>query len=118
MKLPIRSARCLLDGDYAGIEVVVRTNVPIRVYQQMDSQKFDSILMALAEMTISSNVTDNADKSVDLTTVDGWREMPPDLLLQVVTRIKETAIVPKASANGSATLSSPAMEPSRPITTS
>jgi len=117
MKLPIRSTRCLLDGDYAGIEVIVRTNVPIRVYQEMDSQKFDSILAALAEMTVSSNVTDDNDVSVDLTTVDGWREMPPDLLLQVVTRIKETAIVPKANENGSATHSSPVTEPSRSTTT-
>lgn len=106
-KLPIRTAHCELQGDYAGFWLEIRANPPLRVLEDFAPGDFGRQIAALAELTRASNFVDEHDAPIDLTTVAGWREMPSDLLNEVAARITEVLTLPKVSSNGSATPSSP-----------
>lgn len=102
-KRPIRTARYELEGDYAGCYIVVRTNPPMRLYEDFASGDFPRILNALAAMTLESNLTNDDGEPVDMHTIDGWREQSRDVLSQVVAKINEAMTVPKANGTGSMT---------------
>lgn len=115
-KFTVRSKRYELEGDYEGFWIEIRTNPPMRVYEEFSSGVMSQLYGALALMTLASNMVDEHDAPVDLTTVEGWRSMPKDLLEQTADRIITSMTVPKTSGNGSQTRSLPEPEPS-PATT-
>jgi hypothetical protein len=100
-KLPVRTSQIDLTGEYAGFWLIVRTNPPMRVFEEFASQDIARVIAALAVMTRSSNLVDERDQPVDLTTVAGWREMPGDLLAEVAERLRESLGSPKASSTTS-----------------
>jgi hypothetical protein len=115
---PIRTHRFELDGDWSGFWILVRTNPPMRVYEDLvAARKISDAYAALAEMTLSSNLTDEHGESVDLTQPAGWRAMPLEFIEEAAALIKKATEVPKASGNGSPQRSSPELE-SSPSTTS
>lgn len=116
-KLPVRTSRIELTGDYTGFWLEVRTNPPMRVFEEFASQDITRVIAALAVMTLSSNLVDDKEQPVDLTTVAGWREMPADILAEVAERLRESLGSPKANSNGSAMPSSSAEAPSLTGTT-
>lgn len=116
-KSSIRTKRCELEEPYAGYHVTVRTNPPMQVYEDFSSGDLARILAALATVTTESDLTDDDDAPVDLTTPAGWRKMPSDLLAQVAARFQEALAIPKANANGSSMPSSQAGDLSHTTTT-
>jgi hypothetical protein len=102
-KLPVHIQRVELSGEYAGFWLDVRTNPPMRVFEEFASGDISRVIGALAVMTRDSNLVDESDQPVDLTTVSGWKEMPADLLGEVAERLREHLGSPKASSNGSTT---------------
>lgn len=116
-RLPVHTARCDMTGEYEGFYLVIRKNPPMRVFEEFASGTFTRVLEALAALTRESNLVDEQGNAVDLTTVEGWREMPIDLLTEVSARVNEVLTVPKASENGSMTPSSLAKEKSPAPTT-
>ena len=117
-KFPIRTARCDLTDDYAGFYVVVRTNPPMRIYEEFSSGDFARVLAGMAALTVESNLTDPEGNPVNLSTLEGWREMPQDLLGAVSQTIQAAVASPKATGTGSTTPSSSAEGQSHPTTTS
>lgn len=105
-KLPVRVARIALTGEYEGFWLDVRMNPPMRVFEEFASQDIARVIAALALMTRASNLVDEKDQPVDLSTVAGWGEMSADLLAEVAERLRDAMSSPKASSNGSPTSSS------------
>jgi hypothetical protein len=116
-KLPVRTSRIELTGEYAGFWLEIRTNPPMLVFEEFASQDVARIIAALAVVTRSSNLVDENDQPVDLTTVAGWRKMPGDLLAEVAERLRESLVSPKASSTISTTPSSPGADRSPVATT-
>lgn len=101
MELPVKSATIHLDGEYAGVSLTLRTNPPIRIFDELSSGDLDRILVGLSAVTLASNLDD-----VDLSTPNGWRSMPTDVIQQAVEKFTNaiTQVDPltkSASASGS-----------------
>lgn len=116
-KSEIRTARLELSDPFAGQYLVIRTNPRMRVFRGLASGKLDEMLEALASMAIESNLTDEDDEPVDVTSADGWAELDSQGLEYIAGQIVEALKAPKASANGSSTQPLPEREPSRPTST-
>ncbi len=116
-KIPIRYKDFAFTADYDGFLIKLRTNPPLRVYEEFISGELPRICAALATMTLESNVVDEADEPLDLTSIEGWRSVPLDLLEQAAVMLKAALTIPKASGTGSSTLSSPEPVPSPTTTT-
>lgn len=112
MKEQIKTRRCELSGDFAGIWIDIRTNPPMRVYEDLISGDLARVYAALATMTRATNLTDEHDQPLDLSTVAGWREVSLELISETATQIKAALAFPKGSSNGSPTSSPSAAEPS------
>ena len=101
--------RVELTGKYQGYWVEIDSDPELRVYRELSSGDFDRIIGAMATLVVASNVRRKDGEPVDLSTSDGWMSMPKTLLGQVSSRVMEVLRedAPKASSNGSTTLSSP-----------
>lgn len=115
MKKEIRTARLDLSDPFAGQHIVIRTNPRMRVFRGLASGNLEKMLDALALMSIESNLTDEDDQPIDVTTADGWSEVNQDALEYIADQIVEALKVPKANANGSSTQPLPDKELSPPI---
>jgi hypothetical protein len=117
VKTEIRTARIELSDPFAGYYVVIRTNPPLRVFRGLAAMDVEKTLAAFASLSIESNLTDENDRPVDVTTVEGWAEMTSDLMAHVAAKIGDALKAPKVSANGSTTQSYLGEEKSPPTTT-
>lgn len=117
MKTEIRTARVELTDPFAGFYVVIRTNPPMRVFRGLASGKIEQTLEAFAAISLESNLTDEQERPVDVTTADGWGEMTEAVIGHVAERITETLKAPKAHANGSTTPSLAETVPFQPTST-
>ena len=117
MKELIKTARLELTGEFAGIWIDIRKNPPMRVYEDFASGEIARVMKALATMTRASNLTDQNDAPLDLKSVDGWREVSGDLIGEVAMQIKTALAPPKATQNGSSTLTPTEAGSSHPNTT-
>lgn len=113
----IKTKRLDLTGEFEGIWVEIRSNPPMRVYEDFASGDIARVMKALATMTRSSNLKDQDDKPIDLKSVDGWREVSSDLIGEVAMQIKLAMEPPKATANGSPTPTPSGAGPSHASTT-
>lgn len=113
----IRTAKLELTDPFAGYWVIVRLNPPMRVFRDLSSGNLEKMLQAFAEISRSSNLTDESDQPIDVTTVAGWGEVTDDVLAHVAEKFAEAAKAPKAHANGSSTQPLPEKEASRPTST-
>jgi hypothetical protein len=113
----IRTARLELTDPFAGYYLVIRTNPPMRVFRDLGSGDVAKALAAFAAISLESNLTDENDKPVDVTTPEGWGELTSDVMVHVADKIGEALKSPKASANGSSTQPLPEKELSRPTST-
>ena len=118
MKEHIKTARLELTGDFTGMWVEIRSNPPMRIYEDLATGEITRVMQALATMARASNLTDENDKPIDLKTVDGWREVSQGFLGEVATQIKAAMELPKASSNGSPMPSPSEAAPSSTPTTS
>lgn len=109
-KLPKKTARLVFDGDYQGLEVTVRLNVPIRTYlaiQDMsDKNKLLDILQEFARIALVGwNVLDEKDEPVPAT-VEGLLSIEPGMVTRIVAEWSAAVVKPPAplaepSADGS-----------------
>ena len=99
----IKTKQLDLTGEFEGIWIQIRSNPPMRVYEDFASGEISRVMKALATMTRSSNLTNENDEPIDLKSVDGWREVSSDLIGEVAMQIKLAMELPKASSNGSPT---------------
>jgi len=117
MKTEVRTARIELADPFAGFYLIVRTNPPMRVFRALASGNIEKTLAAYAALSIESNLTDEQDQPIDVTTSDGWAEMTSEVLEAVAEKIGEAMKAPKASANGSTTRSLAETAPYQPTST-
>ena len=119
-KLPIRTQRFELDGDYAGFWIELVTNPPMGVYEilteKITAQDLPRLFDALAWLTRSSNLVDRSEQPVDLSTPAGWREMPAEFLLLAADKLTEALKLPLAPKTSSSEPSSTEASPSPPST--
>jgi hypothetical protein len=112
----IKTKRLELTGEFEGMWVEIRSNPPMRVYEDFASGEIGRVMKALATMTRGSNLTDESDQPLDLKTVDGWREVSQEFIAEVAQQIKLAMELPKANSNGSPT-PSPSVAETSPLPT-
>jgi len=102
MKIPIKTKRIELDGDYEGGWVDIRTNPPagelldsINAIQEANQENVGDLLppvYGVLEMTIQAwNFTDTKDKDLPCDT-KGLKSLPIDLLVLLTTKIQEAIV--------------------------
>jgi len=108
MKIPVKTKRIELDGDYEGGWVDICTNPPagelldyITAIQEANQEDMKEVLppiYGVLEMTIQAwNFTDTKDKDLPCNT-KGLKSLPVDLLVLLTTKIQEAIVgLPLAS---------------------
>lgn len=117
MKIPIRTARIDLDGDYAGIWVEARTNPPMRAYEEMSSGELPRMYGALGQIMRGSNLTDEEDRPLDVRDPETWRDVPLDLIKAIADKWTEAVNLPlvtKTDSSPPSTDTATASPPSTP----
>jgi len=109
MKIPIKTKRIELDGDYEGGWIDIRTNPPagelldhITAIQEANQEDIKGLLppiYGVLEMTILAwNFTDTKDSDLPCD-IKGLKTLPVDLLVLLVTKIQEALVgLPLASS--------------------
>lgn len=57
-KIPVRTKKIVLDGDYTGFECTVKTSVPMSVFSLIQTGQWNLIQKALRMMLVEWNFTD------------------------------------------------------------
>ena len=108
MKIPIKTKRIELDGDYEGGWVDIRTNPPagelldnivaIQGVNQEDIKELLPPIYGILGMVITAwNFTDTKNKDLPCD-IKGLKTLPVDLLVLLVTKIQEALVgLPLAS---------------------
>lgn len=97
-RMPIRTTRVQLEGDYADFSLVMRSNPPLRVFTEMQAnQDFATLRDIVQELIVDWDFVD--DKG-DALPIGNLEVIPIDLFGQIVTRylttITEATAAPKA----------------------
>jgi hypothetical protein len=97
-KMPIRTARVQLEGDYADFSLEMRSNPPLRVFTEIQANAdFPTLRNLMTELIVDWDFVDDQGAAIP---VGDLEAIPIDLFGQIVTRylqtIADTAAVPKA----------------------
>lgn len=112
-RMPVKTRRVALDGEYAGWWVTVRTNAPFGLFLSMtqlntsseadQSAALVTMVELLPKMIHSWNFVD--EDGLDLPCdMAGMRALPMDLINQLFAAIGEGETVPKGSKTPSGTI--------------
>lgn len=96
--MPIRTLRVQLEGDYADFSLEMRSNPPLRVFTDIQSNSdFATLRDRVCELIVDWDFVDDQGEPIPVGEMDG---IPIDLFGQIVTcyleAINQTAAVPKA----------------------
>ena len=96
-RMPIRTARVQLEGDYADFSLVMRANPPLRVFTDIQAnQDFPTLRTIMGELIVDWDFVDDQGEVIP---VGDLEAIPIDLFGQIVTRylatIADSAAVPK-----------------------
>lgn len=97
-RMPIRTARVQLEGDYADFSLKMRSNPPLRVFTEIQANAdFPTLRSLITELIVDWDFVDDQGVAIP---VGDLQAIPIDLFGQIVTRylqtIADTAAVPKA----------------------
>ncbi len=97
-KMPTRTAKIVLDGDYDGWEATVRINIPIGTYNRIFfSNDWDEKREALNEVIREWNFVDDNGDAISLPlTPEDFGKLPLDLLIALSRKIDEAVTAPLA----------------------
>ena len=100
-KLPIRSARVELDGEYAGYWATMRLNPRRRVLDDLGSGDTHRACAGLAELILAWNVTDEAGAPIEVSGENVY-DLPDDMMGSLLrgyfAAFNAATAVPKAPA--------------------
>lgn len=97
-RMPIRTTRVQLEGDYADFSLVMRANPPLRIFTTIQqNQDFDTLRRILGELIVEWDFVDDEGAPIPTGELDA---ISIDLFGMIVTRylatIADAASVPKA----------------------
>lgn len=102
MKLPIKTAKLSLSGDYEGWECTVRTNPPLRVFRMLQSDLAEDVIAALAVIILDWNFVDEEGNPLPPPDEAGVEALPLDLVDQIGRAYTEEIVtLPKRSSGRS-----------------
>lgn len=124
MRLPTKRATLTLTKDFEGLEVGIRGNLLVGTLEDIaalgtsaKSSDLPKLRVLLASITLDSNLQDDHDQPIDLTTADGWRQVTAEFIGEVMERLDAHLDPPKATSTGSETSSSSETPSTSPSTT-
>ena len=99
-RMPVRTATVEFDGDYAGWEATIRTNIPVRILEDMRSGETDRIETAVAEIVKSWNFVDEQGEPLGIKP-ESIGELPIDLLTALIEGVRDKTQTPKPTSGSS-----------------
>lgn len=99
-RMPVRTATVVFDGDYAGWEATIRTNIPVRVLEDMRSGEVDRIQAAVAGIVQSWNFVDEQGEPIPVEP-DRIGDLPIDLLGALIEGVRDKTQIPKGTSGSS-----------------
>ena len=82
-KLPVKTDRIALEGEWVGWEITARVNPRLRVFGDIASGDFDRMIKGLADIIISWNFVDEEGLEMPPPTSVTVGELPYDLAIAV-----------------------------------
>ena len=106
-KLPVRTTRVDLDGDYAGYWATMRLNPRRSTIDGLSSGETRPACEALAKLIVAWNVTDEEGRPLEVTP-DEVYDLPDEMLAIVIRKyldaVRAATDLPKAPADNSASI--------------
>ncbi|MBU2060030.1 MAG: hypothetical protein KKB38_20135 [Gammaproteobacteria bacterium] len=114
MKIPLRTTKIKLSGDYEGGEVEVKLNPPvgplldaIERFQKANKAEVGEVIPAVWDMVeqliVSWNFETQDGKDIPVS-IEGIRTLPAELVIEIATKTQEAAgSLPKVSRENSDT---------------
>jgi hypothetical protein len=99
-RMPVRTATIVLNSEYEGWQATMRTNPPLRVYEEMQSGTVERVKVALAGVIVDWNFVDEAGEALPAS-AEGVMALPADLLQQLITAWQVAVAQPAPFVNGS-----------------
>ena len=98
LKMPVKTAKFKLDGDYAGFEFVARTNFPISYAEDFQAGDVSLLILRFSDIVKSWNFPDENGESLgDPSDVEVMGKVPSDLIsLMAELIVNSTMTVPNA----------------------
>ena len=99
-KLPIRTARLVFDGDYQGLEVKVRLNIPLKTYLAIQDLLAENKLLELIQEFARSALLEWNVEAIDgkilPATPEGMLEVDPAMAARIVQEWQAAIVNPPA----------------------
>ena len=88
-RMPVRTCKLQLEGDFAGFELVMRLNPNLRVIKDMASGDMDALTAALGEVILQWNFPDEEGKPMPAPSQETIEELPIDLITLIAERYQQ-----------------------------
>ena len=99
-RMPVRTTRIELDGDYEGWWVEMRTNPPLAAFDELNSGDFARMRKTLASLIVDWNFVDEEGEPLLSAREGGVNQCTLDLMTLLVKRydgeLSSAAALPKA----------------------
>lgn len=88
-RMPVRTCKIKLDGDFVGFELVMRLNPKLRVIKDMASGDMDALTAALGEVILQWNFPDEQGEPMPPPSQETIEELPIDLITLIAERYQQ-----------------------------